>query len=223
MVKRVSLSDVARAAGVAKATASRALSGREDVGAATRARILDIAADMGYQPHRGAQALRTGRFGVIAVSVPLMDPRAGALIQAAAVRAADSGYQLLVDTERGDPSVPVRLERFDGMSVDGVLVLGAVAAYAGGLPFLAIDEATREPERAMAAGIDTVVAEISAQMGPPAASDSRAADTRSAEAPVPTEAKAGVEGKAGAEGKAGGHRWRARTSTPGPVVQAPSH
>ena len=74
MAKRVSLADVARAAGVGKATASRALSGREEVGAATRAPVRDIAADMGYQPHRVAQSLRTGRFGVLAVSIRPTDP-----------------------------------------------------------------------------------------------------------------------------------------------------
>lgn len=203
MVKRVSLSDVARAAGVAKATASRALSGREDVGAATRARILDIAADMGYQPHRGAQALRTGRFGVIAVSVPLGDDRAGGLLQAAAVRAADNGYQLLVDTERGDRTAPVRVERFDGMSVDGVLVLGSVESYAGGLPFVAIDGATREPERAMAEGVAAVVAAISASA---ASADPR--DPSDPAQPAPG---------------ASGSSWSARTPRPGAVMRAPSH
>ena len=86
MVKRVSLSDVARAAGVGKATASRALSGREEVGAATRARIRDIAADMGYQPHRVAQSLRTGHFGVLAISICPSDTRTGELLRVAALR-----------------------------------------------------------------------------------------------------------------------------------------
>lgn len=123
VVKRVSLSDVARAAGVAKATASRALSGREDVGAATRARIVDIATDLGYQPHRVAQALRTGRFGVLAISIPLEDARAGEIIRTAALRAAHHGYQMIIDADRGEDD-QARAALLENMSVDGVLLIG---------------------------------------------------------------------------------------------------
>ncbi len=120
-MKRVSLADVARAAGVGKATASRALSGRDEVGEATRARIAEIAETMGYQPHRGAQALRTGRFGVLAISVPLDDDAAGDLLRSAASAAAARGYQLLVvAAEATGPSTSA----LRSLSVDGILVVG---------------------------------------------------------------------------------------------------
>ena len=158
MVKRVSLSDVARAAGVAKATASRALSGREDVGAATRARIIDIATDLGYQPHRIAQALRTGRFGVIAISVPLDDSRAGDVLRAAALRAARHGYQLLVDTEQQELG-PARLMRFENMSVDGAVLVGGSATEAGDWPVSVIESLDASTELVTAA-IDALVERI---------------------------------------------------------------
>src|SRR4029450_12956619 len=67
-----SLNDVARAAGVSKSVASRALTGdskarmRED----TRLRVLEIAERLGYVPNRRAIALRFNRSGAIALIVP---------------------------------------------------------------------------------------------------------------------------------------------------------
>lgn len=120
-MKRVSLSDVARAAGVGKATASRALSGREDVGAATRERIRDIATSMGYHPHRGAQGLRTGRFDTIALVMDLDRADAGDVLRAAAVACDALGYQLLV--AGGAPETLT--DRMAGLSVDGWLLVGS--------------------------------------------------------------------------------------------------
>jgi DNA-binding LacI/PurR family transcriptional regulator len=160
MVKRVSLSDVARAAGVGKATASRALSGREEVGAATRARIRDIAADMGYQPHRAAQSLRTGRFGVLALSICPSDSDAGELLRVAAMRSAEWGYQLLIDVRASrDEAVP--LARFAGLAVDGVVVVGAELRLDGAtLPHTVVPWPAADPALAAAGGVDGVVAMI---------------------------------------------------------------
>jgi DNA-binding LacI/PurR family transcriptional regulator len=160
MVKRVSLSDVARAAGVGKATASRALSGREEVGAATRARIRDIAADMGYQPHRVAQSLRTGRFGVLAISICPSDTRTGELLRVAALRSAELGYQLLVDV-RASGDEAVALARFAGLAVDGVLVVGAAVRPDGQtLPHAVLPWPPVDPGAAAAEGVEGVVSQV---------------------------------------------------------------
>ena len=45
--RRVTVEDVARAAGVSLMTVSRAMNGREGIGAETRARILALAEAMG--------------------------------------------------------------------------------------------------------------------------------------------------------------------------------
>lgn len=60
---RPSIRDVAREAGVSTALASFALNDREGVAAQTKARILQVAAELGYRPDPTARALRTGLTG----------------------------------------------------------------------------------------------------------------------------------------------------------------
>ncbi|MEB0222476.1 LacI family DNA-binding transcriptional regulator, partial [Pseudomonas sp. AB12(2023)] len=55
------IADVARLAGVAKATASRALSGRGYVSEATRLRVVAAAREIGYVASPNAASLVTGR------------------------------------------------------------------------------------------------------------------------------------------------------------------
>lgn len=63
----VSLKDVAQACGVSVATASKALNGHSDVGAATAKRVKEAAQNMGYLPNTVARALKTHRTNNIAV------------------------------------------------------------------------------------------------------------------------------------------------------------
>lgn len=61
---------VAAAAGVSIATASRALSGSDAVVDATKSRVLQVAADLDYTPSRLARSLVTGTTGNVGVIVP---------------------------------------------------------------------------------------------------------------------------------------------------------
>jgi DNA-binding LacI/PurR family transcriptional regulator len=62
-VKRPTISDVARLAGVTKAAVSFALNGQPGVSATTRERILSIAEEIGFAPNSAARALSDGRAG----------------------------------------------------------------------------------------------------------------------------------------------------------------
>lgn len=66
------LADVARLAGVAKATASRALSGRGYVSEETRHRVVDAARQIGYVASPNAASLVTGRTQNIGVIIPFI-------------------------------------------------------------------------------------------------------------------------------------------------------
>ncbi|HEX2979879.1 MAG TPA: LacI family DNA-binding transcriptional regulator [Anaerolineaceae bacterium] len=76
--KRITITDVARAAGVSPGTASRVLNQRGGdikISEVTRKHVLDIAENLGYQPNPFAAALRTQKTGVIGVIVrDLCDP-----------------------------------------------------------------------------------------------------------------------------------------------------
>jgi LacI family transcriptional regulator len=58
--KAVTLEHVAEAAGITKAAASYALTGKHEVSESTRKRVLKIAKDLGYQPNLHAQRLSSG-------------------------------------------------------------------------------------------------------------------------------------------------------------------
>lgn len=68
-MKRPTIADIARRAGVTKSTVSFALNDRPGVSAATRDRILGIAREMGWRPSRVARALSGGRAGVLGLVV----------------------------------------------------------------------------------------------------------------------------------------------------------
>lgn len=64
------LADVARAAGVAKTTASDALRGHGRVSDTTRRAVLETARRLGYTPNRSARTLRTSVTDTIALHIP---------------------------------------------------------------------------------------------------------------------------------------------------------
>jgi DNA-binding LacI/PurR family transcriptional regulator len=67
------IADVASRAGVSKATASRALSGRGYVSETTRLRVEDAARDLSYVAHSSATSLATGRTQTVGVVMPPVD------------------------------------------------------------------------------------------------------------------------------------------------------
>ena len=67
---RVRLADVAEMAGVSTTTASRALNGRGELTAGTRAAVIEAAAQLGFRPSPFARSLRTQRSRTIGLIVP---------------------------------------------------------------------------------------------------------------------------------------------------------
>jgi DNA-binding LacI/PurR family transcriptional regulator len=67
----VTITDVARHAGVAPSTVSYVLSGKRAISATTRQRVLASIRALGYHPHAGARALASNRSNVIALVLPL--------------------------------------------------------------------------------------------------------------------------------------------------------
>lgn len=115
--------DVARSAGVAVSTVSRAFSRPGRVNAETAARIRKIAADMGYRTNPLARALLTGRTSVIALSIAdITNPYYFGIIRGAQAAAIDAGYtMLLANAQESDRLEREALDRSIGM-VDGMVL-----------------------------------------------------------------------------------------------------
>ena len=121
--------DVARLAGVSRATVSYVLNnqsgGKVRISDETRQRVQEAIRQLGYQPDAAARALRTGRAQLLAVMVPdLTNPFYPLLIRGAQRQAEAGGYELLVyDTaDRADRErtfVDTMLRR----RVDGVMLV----------------------------------------------------------------------------------------------------
>src|SRR5512142_2626392 len=121
---RVSIKDIAKAAGVSHSTVSRALSDNPLVAEATRRRIQSIAQELGYSPNAIARGLVTQRSRTIGVIVTtIADPFAGELVRGIEDVAGDNRYRVFLGTSHADPDREVNLVK--GMrewSVDGVIV-----------------------------------------------------------------------------------------------------
>ena len=69
-MSRVTIADVAAAAGVSKTAVSFAFNNPERLAQATLDRVLGVANDLGYTPHPAARALSTRRSGTIGILIP---------------------------------------------------------------------------------------------------------------------------------------------------------
>jgi DNA-binding LacI/PurR family transcriptional regulator len=100
----VTLRDVARAAGVSTASASRALAGEGAVTTELRSRILAAAARLGYVPNLAARTLATRRSGLIGIVVQnLADPLIANILTACERRLAESACGVMLTTTGGSP------------------------------------------------------------------------------------------------------------------------
>ena len=119
--------DVALAANVSRATASRALAGYGRVRPATREKVLAVAAEIGYQPNGLARAVRSGRSAAIGLIVTdIANTFLAQLTKAVAGTAAELGYDLLIAETNEDVEAERRATRvFVEKRVDGLIVVPA--------------------------------------------------------------------------------------------------
>ncbi len=120
------LVDVARAAGVSLATASRALGSSDLVLPETRQRVRDAATMMGYVAHGAARALASRRSRTIGAVLPTIDnPIFASAIQSLARELAGASYTLLIASHEYDPQVEANVTRaLIERGVDGLVLVG---------------------------------------------------------------------------------------------------
>ncbi len=120
----VTIRDVARAAGVSVASASRALNNHKNVTAEMRDRVREAARRLRYIPHEGARSLTRRRSDVIGVVLPdLFSEYFSELVRGIDRVAYASGLQLLLSNMHGSPHETASAIRTMRGRVDGLLVM----------------------------------------------------------------------------------------------------
>ncbi len=123
---RVTLADVAQAAGVSPITVSRALRGERAVDPALVERVLQASAQLGYVPDPAARALASQRSNHVAILIPLLSNALFVdLLDAAQTTLRAAGFQTLIGVTHYDEGEEEQLLREHMMHRPaGVLITG---------------------------------------------------------------------------------------------------
>ena len=157
-IEKVTLAQVAEAAGVSVASASYALNDGGSLGQDTRDRVKAVARSLGYTPNNAAKAMRTGRTRALGLIVPdLANPFFPQLAQTVVVAGREAGYEVFLTDTLGSKEIEQRsIEALSRRGVDGLIWFpvdddsrSELAAH--GLPTVVIDRTLE--------GFDTVLAD----------------------------------------------------------------
>ena len=129
--KRPQMADIARLAGVAKSTVSRALAGSSLVNEETRVRIAELARALNYSVNVGAQNLRLKKNRTVAVIVPydpktqqhLSDPFFLALIGSIADALTEKGYDMLLSRVNAE-HLDTASQAYESGRAMGIILIG---------------------------------------------------------------------------------------------------
>lgn len=136
----VTLRDVARAADVSIATASRALAGSSLTNHATQRHVIQVAAALGYRTNTFARALKTKRSRLIGLSIHNLENASfQVLASVVQTRMQSLGYQVILSISSDDAEQEREIFRtLVDHSVDGLI---AVPTGANGAQLLAMEHA----------------------------------------------------------------------------------
>ncbi|HSO70999.1 MAG TPA: LacI family DNA-binding transcriptional regulator [Arachnia sp.] len=125
--RAVTLRDVAESAGVSVATASKALNGRDDVGAETRRRVQEAAERLSFTPNVLARNLASGQSGTVGLLASDLDGRFSIPILMGAEDAfgAERMSVLLCDAREDLIRERHHLQTLLARRVDGLIVVGS--------------------------------------------------------------------------------------------------
>lgn len=123
-MRGATLKDVAKAAEVSIASASRAINGLDNVAEGVRARVLEAASKLRYVPHGGARSLVMSRTNTIGLLLPdIYGEFFSEIIRGVDVAARSRGLHLLVSGSHGDVREAVAAILAMSGRVDGLLVM----------------------------------------------------------------------------------------------------
>jgi LacI family transcriptional regulator len=143
--RRVTIREVAQAAGVSVATVSKVLNERYGVAEATTERVRAVIEELGYESSLVARSLRNQRTNVIGVLVADLEPFSTEVLKGVADVVRGTGYELVAyaaATRVGEHVGWERrhLSRLGGTLIDGaVMVTPTVTDIVASVPVVAVD------------------------------------------------------------------------------------
>lgn len=124
-MKRVTISDVAKKAGVSKATLSRYLNGQFDrMGVKTRERIAEVIEELDYRPNLQARGLKSNKSYLIGLVVAdILNLYSSFLIKAIQLALEDTDYQLLImNADNSSKEEQKMIRKLLDQNVDGIFL-----------------------------------------------------------------------------------------------------
>lgn len=130
--RTITIDDVAKLAGVSRATAGRVVGNYGSVSEKSRERVWDAVRQLDYQPNLIARGLRSQTTKTIAVIVgSIRNTYSTALVYAVEKEAQKKGYNVLVCTTHEDIEKELKhLKDLSSRKVDGVILMSAYRADA---------------------------------------------------------------------------------------------
>jgi len=124
--RTATLADVARAAGVSIATASKAINGRDEVAPTTRKRVIEAAEGLSFTPNALAKSLTEGRSGTVGLLTSDLEGRFVLPVLMGAEDAFGAGaINVFLCDARGDSiREQHHLKALLNRRVDGIIVVG---------------------------------------------------------------------------------------------------
>lgn len=129
IIKKPTQADVAKIAGVSRATVSYVINDNSTQGVAisdeTRQRVLSAVAELGYVINAGAQALRSGDTKTIGVMLPIYEnPYFWEIFNGVSIAAKEANYNVLLANSVFDPEQTNQtITELSEQRVDGLLLL----------------------------------------------------------------------------------------------------
>ncbi len=127
MKKRITIKDVAAAAGVSRQTVSRAINHQNEISAATKARVWQAIEDLGYQPNRLAQGMVTRRTQTLALLVSdIANPFFPEVARGVQDMARTQGYNVFLCNADGTAVEELETMRLlSAQGVDGIITFAS--------------------------------------------------------------------------------------------------
>ena len=130
-VARVTIVDVAQAAGVSVSTVSKVINDRYGVSPETYDKVMGVVEELGYESSLVASSLRRGSTNVIGILVPEFEPFSTELLKGISAAAEGTGYELLAysgNLEHNQVGWERRsLSRLAGTLIDGAVIVAPTA------------------------------------------------------------------------------------------------